>query len=181
MSLPLSLPSVYPRVCGGTRCYPVISCYGRGLSPRVRGNRNNGSIPACAGEPVEHHPSLLGLSPRVRGNQLNDITIRPQRRSIPACAGEPLPSPERCTRCRVYPRVCGGTTTTGIRPALNVGLSPRVRGNRELGESSLATSRSIPACAGEPLLRTVCCLLVQVYPRVCGGTRLPESPSRTAP
>ena len=71
----------------------------RGLSPRVRGNHsgnsetgdNRGSIPACAGEPIEAFPMWLsqlvyprvcggttahnakeelplGLSPRVRGN-----------------------------------------------------------------------------------------------------------------
>ena len=57
------LPSVYPRVCGGTRpCRWHCSRY-RGLSPRVRGNRVahrgrnrvNGSIPACAGEPRPLH------------------------------------------------------------------------------------------------------------------------------
>ena len=50
---------VYPRVCGGTACYPLRAIEIRGLSPRVRGNlrqpgklaRQRGSIPACAGEP----------------------------------------------------------------------------------------------------------------------------------
>ena len=51
---------VYPRVCGGT-CQGVgRNAYGRGLSPRVRGNRHKRygvpldfrSIPACAGEPL---------------------------------------------------------------------------------------------------------------------------------
>ena len=58
-SRPSSMMPVYPRVCGGT--FPLggrlFSLFG--LSPRVRGNRfdgsreNNhrGSIPACAGEP----------------------------------------------------------------------------------------------------------------------------------
>ena len=51
---------VYPRVCGGTIADDVLLAVGGGLSPRVRGNRNaravplryDGSIPACAGEPV---------------------------------------------------------------------------------------------------------------------------------
>ncbi len=50
---------VYPRVCGGTtKVFRVLDEI-RGLSPRVRGNRQGarrtlaarGSIPACAGEP----------------------------------------------------------------------------------------------------------------------------------
>ncbi len=51
---------VYPRVCGGTSADIIALPPLRGLSPRVRGNRYRytradfaeGSIPACAGEPV---------------------------------------------------------------------------------------------------------------------------------
>ena len=51
--------AVYPRVCGGTSPTPLkVPAWG-GLSPRVRGNlcrayprpAQQGSIPACAGEP----------------------------------------------------------------------------------------------------------------------------------
>ena len=50
---------VYPRVCGGTTVRPGALRRWRGLSPRVRGNRDKisgtsaaaRSIPACAGEP----------------------------------------------------------------------------------------------------------------------------------
>ena len=50
---------VYPRVCGGTSRLMPSEVPRQGLSPRVRGNRvidgtakcENGSIPACAGEP----------------------------------------------------------------------------------------------------------------------------------
>ena len=51
---------VYPRVCGGTTPTKSGGTAASGLSPRVRGNlpgvvaghRRNGSIPACAGEPI---------------------------------------------------------------------------------------------------------------------------------
>ena len=51
---------VYPRVCGGTVLGPHVANRKAGLSPRVRGNPNvpfcdggmDGSIPACAGEPL---------------------------------------------------------------------------------------------------------------------------------
>ena len=114
------LTRVYPRVCGGTasqlrRLAPV-----EGLSPRVRGNldrqllvrRDDGSIPACAGEPRHLIPDKLilgvyprvcggttfsitiglgdmGLSPRVRGNHSTRRVEPFARGSIPACAGEP--------------------------------------------------------------------------------------------
>ena len=91
---------VYPRVCGGTIPIASSPCQCHGLSPRVRGNRQRqpaagndiGSIPACAGEPLQPPPfgrpsgvyprvcggtlpalcragRPAGLSPRVRGNR----------------------------------------------------------------------------------------------------------------
>ena len=132
--------SVYPRVCGGTRpaswwrpggeglsprvrgTAPLwkVTMVGVGLSPRVRGNRSadgglatwNGSIPACAGEPMRAavapadggvYPRVCGgtsrpgtrafartgLSPRVRGNPSTPVGSILTNGSIPACAGEP--------------------------------------------------------------------------------------------
>ena len=91
---------VYPRVCGGTRKSDIDAKLAEGLSPRVRGNHafvqvdipQQGSIPACAGEPYQTdrqkcyagvYPRVCGgtaqvrptpadadgLSPRVRGNR----------------------------------------------------------------------------------------------------------------
>ena len=53
------MPTVYPRVCGGTSIEYAGLIAKQGLSPRVRGNHNadaialnwQRSIPACAGEP----------------------------------------------------------------------------------------------------------------------------------
>ena len=69
--------SVYPRVCGGTPCARPDSLNLAGLSPRVRGNllllrrrqRAEGSIPACAGEPLDSPPSnpAARVYPRVCG------------------------------------------------------------------------------------------------------------------
>ena len=70
----------------------------------------------------------------------------------------------------VYPRVCGGTITrTGLGKSA-WGLSPRVRGNRMTPKGRKRLGRSIPACAGEPILRQSQAAAVEVYPRVCGGT-----------
>ena len=111
---------VYPRVCGVTDCQSLNSASVIGLSPRVRGHRQTrrkchdrcGSIPACAGSPLQIAANdalkrvyprvcgvtlllgqrlghVLGLSPRVRGHQCRIVEIAAYRRSIPACAGSP--------------------------------------------------------------------------------------------
>ena len=112
--------AVYPRVCGGTLALRREHDDDGGLSPRVRGNPPQsspetgaaGSIPACAGEPLECGPGMptvwvyprvcggtlcefrpccypYGLSPRVRGNRFQCYRLRDIQGSIPACAGEP--------------------------------------------------------------------------------------------
>ena len=192
---------VYPRVCGGTGIsrWPTSRSYG--LSPRVRGNltanyrrmMNNGSIPACAGEPCSWSSQYLliavyprvcggtcfylslcsngrGLSPRVRGNHSPSSCTRSRFRSIPACAGEPRLATPPWPRGRVYPRVCGGTTPNATNAAVFPGLSPRVRGNPRCGEDSSQRLGSIPACAGEPPASSAAATRCTVYPRVCGGT-----------
>ena len=78
---------VYPRVCGGTRIRAAAMNDWKGLSPRVRGNLKNENPPL----------SRWG--------------------SIPACAGEPPVPPHAKARCRVYPRVCGGTSQTSSASA----------------------------------------------------------------
>ena len=114
------MPSVYPRVCGGTRWLSASA------PPGAR------SIPACAGEPtakasklfvigvyprvcggtetiISNYDGARGLSPRVRGNLTRSGWKRTRTRSIPACAGEPKAQNGRCCPMQVYPRVCGGT------------------------------------------------------------------------
>ena len=173
---------VYPRVCGGTAVSLPRRARQRGLSPRVRGNLgahqrlklDDGSIPACAGEPVRESgggeqmgvyprvcggtPVLLsvssvfeGLSPRVRGNRGHRLRHLRGRGSIPACAGEPRIECLPRSHHGVYPRVCGGTRRRGARRWALRGLSPRVRGNQLPELVRRHVVGSIPACAGEPL------------------------------
>ena len=151
-----------------------------------------GSIPACAGEPAGRgrspgrgwvYPRVCGgargtrsqemachgLSPRVRGSPVASTAASTAGWSIPACAGEPRTSVGTATSERVYPRVCGGASTTPLLASFARGLSPRVRGSLASGVDDGQMEGSIPACAGEPgedLGRTV---RVRVYPRVCGG------------
>ena len=78
---------VYPRVCGGTFAIPGPGIRGRGLSPRVRGNPvmeearrlDDGSIPACAGEPVGvgQLVAAFRVYPRVCGGTLMRPAFQP--------------------------------------------------------------------------------------------------------
>ena len=156
-----------------------------------------GSIPACAGEPChfqrrgcgqEVYPRvcggtvdnpacqhcLQGLSPRVRGNPAQPVPGTRQPRSIPACAGEPPEGGLKSGGRPVYPRVCGGTAKVGRARCEICGLSPRVRGNPQRAHRQRAPGRSIPACAGEPNQSVSLKRVGKVYPRVCGGTSLPQ-------
>ncbi len=120
-----------------------------------------------------------GLSPRVRGNPTKKHQVARPHRSIPACAGEPEASNQPTHRNRVYPRVCGGTrgSASGVTGA--TGLSPRVRGNREMVTAEAEAWRSIPACAGEPHAHDPGGGAPLVYPRVCGGTSCRRGPTRS--
>ena len=109
----------YPRVCGGISCSAAISSALPGLSPRVRGNHGVWD----RGE--------LGRGP------------------IPACAGESNSSISDSTTERAYPRVCGGIVAEVLIAVAELGLSPRVRGNRFQGFFFGTVKGPIPACAGE--------------------------------
>ena len=90
---------VYPRVYGGTRSHYARKRRGKGLSPRVRGNRG-----VVCGDAYK-------------------------RRSIPACTGEPSKPALVRISIKVYPRVYGGTGHYETVAEHAAGLSPRVRGN----------------------------------------------------
>ena len=132
---------VYPRVCGGTVTGESCKIYAAGLSPRVRGNLTR--------------PSRCGMI----------------HRSIPACAGEPVRQIFSTWAISVYPRVCGGTGYRRHTHEPLQGLSPRVRGNHLPQSCPYPSTRSIPACAGEPARFRALPGKPRVYPRVCGGTR----------
>ena len=154
---------VYPRVCGGTRAGRVRVGHRDGLSPRVRGNRS------------VYRASYLwspvwGLSPRVRGNRPSAARAARRAGSIPACAGEPGQRGMVLGHHGVYPRVCGGTRRANRVRFQLCGLSPRVRGNPISPTPCRGWTRSIPACAGEPISAFAHPVNKGVYPRVCGGT-----------
>ena len=73
-------------------------------------------------------------------------------------------------------RSTGGAAGLTTRQVADMGLSPRVRGNRKAVASTTCTCGSIPACAGEPRPGCGPGSGTWVYPRVCGGTRSAATP-----
>ena len=135
---PQSGAQVHPRVCGEARCLHSESTTSEGPSPRVRGSR---------GPPSERATS---------------------RRSIPACAGKPQQQAQRRGQVGVHPRVCGEALRLSDARHGPGGPSPRVRGSHDTIGAHLECHRSIPACAGKPVLGEPHRLFPTVHPRVCG-------------
>ena len=156
-----------------------------------------GPIPACAGQPAARpvdnlqaraYPRVCGatfskyavmvpeqgLSPRVRGNPRRSRSNNPAPGPIPACAGQPWTAIGPALKSRAYPRVCGATCTTRQISPLLLGLSPRVRGNRDSVIRGGLRSRPIPACAGQPESTSSTSAPSRAYPRVCGATGMPK-------
>ena len=104
--------------------------------------------------------------------------VRWLRGSIPACAGEPRACAWRLRRRSVYPRVCGGTGRCRHFRSDSPPLSPRVRGNPPGTVRNRTVIGSIPACAGEPARWQQPPRRAPVYPRVCGGTSIPQNGSQ---
>ncbi len=138
-------------------------------------NRRGGSIPAGAGDGSYTRGSTyndkvyprwcggraslrlvsgpdLGLSPLVRGTGLGKVHDGGALGSIPAGAGDGHPRRKRWTRLRVYPRWCGGRSSTALGQMALWGLSPLVRGTGWRRSPKPARRR--------------------VYPRWCGGRLL---------
>ena len=179
------------------RCRGGLSPRVRGILDRDAPDAvGAGSIPACAGDPVvkssapsaaavyprvcggssqapERRTGARGLSPRVRGIQQKGIAKGAALRSIPACAGDPFAFGASCRLNAVYPRVCGGSSGFHPAPCQVRGLSPRVRGILRAGRCERPATRSIPACAGDPIAWSAYLASSPVYPRVCGGSHHP--------
>ena len=170
-SVPLRKTRVYPRERGGTVTPSAASTAVVGLSPRTRGNPST----------VRPRTPQRGLSPRTRGNHPLGRPDRPRHGSIPANAGEPTAAIWAGSQGRVYPRERGGTRYRHAIDFLAVGLSPRTRGNPDLGLDQPDGIGSIPANAGEPSGRLQTVAASRVYPRERGGTSPDSATSQPAP
>ena len=148
-----------PAWAGETKDDPEIQGVGK-VYPRVGG-----------GNPVEKAAGANphGLSPRGRGKPRPQGLVNQADRSIPAWAGETRTRATRAKAWRVYPRVGGGNTSTTRRRTATTGLSPRGRGKPTNKKFNKTLTRSIPAWAGETVIRNSSTAKYWVYPRVGGG------------
>ncbi len=135
---------------------------------------------------------LTGLSPRLRGNPHPHPINSHHLGSIPALTGKPTLGLVVGDGYRVYPRAYGETTNTwravfagggGVYPRAYgettgrhlhrgevSGLSPRLRGNHDVGHAGNTLQRSIPALTGKPRHAAPMWGRTWVYPRAYGET-----------
>ena len=146
-------PTVYPRVCGGTRSPVSAICSQSGLSPRVQIPR----VPIC---------SQSGLSPRVRGNRFDcrNVDNMACYGLSPRVRGNHYISVNRSSQW-VYPRTCGGTGQQ-IKHYLSP-VYPRACGGTRRRRHRVG--RSIPARAGEPYISVNRLIPMGLSPRVRGN------------
>ena len=133
-------PEAYPHVCGATQSINHQVTVNQGLSPRVWGN------PALPKPP------------------------RQQIRPIPTCVGQPDLPLDSMARKRAYPHVCGATTAIPSKGFWDLGLSPRVWGNRCVLCLLHLSGRPIPTCVGQPGPAAEKRPAGTAYPHVCGAT-----------
>ena len=173
---------VYPRVYGGTREMLLPALSSKGLSPRVRGNRNNISdlkficqvYPRVYGgtEGFNFSPNWPAVYPRVYGGTRGvqgsipacTVTIRDgsSNRSIPACTGEPHQGCDTAADLAVYPRVYGGTAADSERAQYEGSHGGTLRRPGPFVEGLSPRVRGNPVGSRFIPLR--------VYSRVYGGT-----------
>ena len=192
------MPTVYPRVCGGTgSSFASFSDQRRARRRRINLYRSRGR----AYSPYSRHTVTIPKITDTAREYIVSITVSVSfvvslfaytytwpdmgSRASPRSGSRASPrsgsrastrartrARARTRTCTVYPRVCGGTNDGAPPRMAMAGLSPRVRGN--LSHLSPADRRtgSIPACAGEPTPFFRREDVARVYPRVCGGTSL---------
>ena len=70
----------------------------------------------------------------------------------------------------VYPRLRGGSMSTGWAGLYKTGLSPPTRGIPRSNTHPYRATRSIPAYAGDPQIPDTATRIAAVYPRLRGGS-----------
>ena len=129
-----------PRVRGtplhNPRCVPlprfIPACAGNTLAAQSLGVRSP-VHPRVCGEHIgcaEKQIKNRGSSPRVRGTPRRTNYPLGENRFIPACAGNTALSFLSRSPTSVHPRVCGEHCVLNVRPGIEAGSSPRVRGTR---------------------------------------------------
>ena len=150
-----------PAYAGDPRSYTGVGERGQ-VYPRLRGgSAHMPSRPTNAG----------GLSPPTRGIRRSPELAAPRGRSIPAYAGDPAQCQSPLSPLEVYPRLRGGSLLPGHPDYTGGGLSPPTRGIRQYPTHIVVKRGSIPAYAGDPAHMCAKRLILEVYPRLRGGSQ----------
>ena len=118
----------------------------------------------------------VGLSPRLRGTVSLTGEWADDFGSIPAPAGEPYSPGKLEPSEAVYPRACGGTLGLTLSMNVEIGLSPRLRGNPRRAASAVSTGAVLDGLSprlGGTRFFFFLPSSPRVYPRACGGTPAP--------
>ena len=147
----------------GNSC-PTIPC----TSARTDHPRACGELARCWIESSR----VFGSSPRMRGTRDPVDACAFPLRIIPAHAGNSRIPPDRVTFRADHPRACGELWVSLGQAPTESGSSPRMRGTRLTTKPRRASSRIIPAHAGNstgtPSRRT----RIADHPRACGELRV---------
>ena len=117
-----------------------------------------------------------GSSPRVRGKRGGADGVLTVCGLIPARAGKTHERYAGAHSSGAHPRACGENKIKGLKPDIQVGSSPRVRGKRHRGCVGWSIIRLIPARAGKTRSTRLWRLSRRAHPRACGENR--PAPSR---
>ena len=119
-----------------------------------------------------HHASRVKKGSIPRGNPGRAHRTDCRQRSIPVYTGKPDADVGGKVNVRVYPRTHGETRHDKPKWALQWGLSPYTRGNRDRGAVRVPGRRSIPVHTGKPDADIFQKRNSGVYPRTHGETCL---------
>ena len=136
------MAGAHPRVCGENPAAEIITAFGGGSSPRVRGKQTVRAAP-------------FGVA-----------------RLIPACAGKTTPRRKTPPALTAHPRVCGENNVRAREFSVVEGSSPRVRGKPPPLYDCVLSMRLIPACAGKTRAEAWHDVAFRAHPRVCGENAL---------
>ena len=179
---------VYPRPRGGAPERFANLLHHEGLSPPTRGSRGdhatttrqNGSIPAHAGEPASSRGARRppGVYPRPRGGAIAMVLIVYLLVGLsPPTRGSPAPRGVSRVYLGSIPAHAGEPDGMELRPLTWKGLSPPTRGSQRPFRTCLATRGLSPPTRGSLLILASTVLALAVYPRPRGGAS-PEGDHR---
>ena len=158
-------------------CYDAA--FGLGIIPAYAGNTCQSPCQNTSGRDHprvcgEHYDEadlavvLQGSSPRMRGTPPSFHALTRYQGIIPAYAGNTRRGSDVRFPDGDHPRVCGEHSCALVSMGSGAGSSPRMRGTHEVMADRRATSRIIPAYAGNTCDFDWFSGVFEDHPRVCG-------------